>query len=165
MLTGRAQAGHFDNPVLDGEAEPFCILADELFDLRVFNFRGVSASLANEKNAGVIMCRMAAGDIGVAALDPGGDAVFAEEIEYSVDARRREPATLRFFEARAQIIRTEGPFRRPERLEHGFAQGRDLRASQAAGGDRRVEAVASRFIQIRFLMFPARHVSEPVTGK
>ena len=100
LLTGRAQAGHLDNPVLDGEAEPFCILADELLDLRVFNFRGVSASLANEKNAGVIMFRMAARDIGVAALDPGGDAVFAEEIEYAVDARRGEPTTLRFFEAR-----------------------------------------------------------------
>ena len=149
LLTGRAQAGHFNNPMLHGEAEAFCILADQLFDLRVFDLRGVSASLANEKNAGVIMLRMAAGDIGVAALDPGGDAVFAEEIEYAVDARRGEPATLRFFEACAQIIRAEGLFRRPERLEHGFAQGRDLRAPQTAGGDRRVQALAGRFIQVR----------------
>ena len=149
LLTGRAQAGHLDNPVLYREAEAFCILADQLLDLRIFNFRGVSAGLANEKNAGVVMLRMAASDIGVAALDPGGDAVFAEEIEYSVDTRRREPATLRFFEACAQIIRAEGPVRRPERLEHGFAQGRDLCAPQATGGDGRVQALARRCIQIR----------------
>lgn len=149
LLAGRAQAGHLDNVVLDGEAEAFCVRADQLFDLRIFDFRGVPAGLANEKNACVLMVRMAAGDIGVAALDPGGDALFAQEIERSIDTRGGEPAARCLFEPCAQIISAERSFRRPQRGKNGLAQRRDLRAPQSAGGDGCIQTPAPRRIQIR----------------
>ena len=101
--------------MFDSEAEPLCVLVDELFDLRIFDFHGVSARLANQKNAGVIVVWMDASDISIAALDARCDALFAEKIERSVNTRRGDLATGRSRELIAQIIGAKGPLRRPER--------------------------------------------------
>lgn len=126
--------------MLNCKTVPLCVIIDQPLQPVAFDLEYIAAFVAEQKDADVVMVRMSARDIGVAAFDSGGNALLAKEVQRPVDARRGDRPAQFCFQNITDVIGAQRPPRRQERSERLPPQGGHLRPFQLAGCDRSFKA-------------------------